>query len=161
MLWIEKLRVEKKIKVLVIGDSYYHGLQDTGLEKWVFGDSEYWYYFDAIEKNGKAGGHVLDKYNVKKKMNSFDLVLIVMTQGTLQFTPDRFFKDVYNEYAMSGKEEKLKSLTEFYTKQIYSDKNWLADVKKKAIANNETLQEAVKIDAIYMAKQKLQQTINQ
>jgi hypothetical protein len=147
----------EKIKVLVIGDSYYHGLRDTGLEKWVFGDSEYWYYFDAVSKDGKDIGHVMDMYNVKEKMNTFDVVLMVMTQGTLQFTPDKFFKEVYQEYVFSNDKHLYDRLVSFYIRQINSDKNWLKDVQLKADEKHISLKEAVKEDAIWMAKEKIKE----
>src|SRR5574344_1200318 len=133
----------EKIKVLVIGDSYYHGLRDTGLEKWVFGNSEYWYYFDAVSKDGKDIGHVMDMYNVKEKMNTFDVVLMVMTQGTLQFTPDKFFKEVYQEYVFSNDKHLYDRLVSFYIRQINSDTNWLKDVQLKADEKHISLKEAV------------------
>lgn len=142
-----------KLKVLTIGDSYYSGLSELGLDQYVFYDSEYWYYFKQIMKNNKYKGTTEDYDKVKDEIEKYKVVFIVVTEGTLQFTLNQFFEELYSFYNNGFFDKEYKRMIDKYVKCINNNKEWLDSVKKKAKQRNVSLDRAIKDDADYMAKQ--------
>ncbi len=145
-----------KLKVLTIGDSYFAGLSELGLGQYVFYDSEYWYYFKQVIKNNKYKCTTEDYDKIKNEIEKYDVVFIVVTEGTLQFTLNQFFEELYSYYNNGFFDKEYKRMIDKYVKSINNNKEWLDLVKKKARQRGVSLDKAIKDDAEYMAKQFMQ-----
>lgn len=147
-----------KLRVLSIGDSYFFGLSDLGLNRSVFYDSEFWYYFDEVDKpNSKTGiKYVVEYDNEKAEIEKHDVLLIVMTEGTLSTSPTSFFRELYYQYCKKPEYKKeFKRYVRKYSLVINNNKSWLKDIKIKADKKGISLEDAVEEDAKYMAKEYL------
>lgn len=142
-----------KLKVLVIGDSYYNGLSALGLDRYVFSDSEFWYYYKTVQKNLNFKGYVYDYDNIKKEIEKYDVVMILMTEGTLDITPKQVFENLYYQYSNSSHNIDYENKIKKYTRLIKANKEWFDSVKKKAKDNNVSIEQAVYNDAVYMVEQ--------
>lgn len=147
-----------KLSVLSIGDSYFYGLSDLGLNRLVFYESEFWFYFDEVDKpNNKEGiKYVIEYDNIKEEIEKHNVLLIVMTEGTLSTSPTSFFRELYYQYCKKPDYNKeFKRYVRKYAIAIKNNKQWLKDIELKAKKNGITLEEAIDIDAKYMAKEYL------
>lgn len=145
-----------KLRVLSIGDSYFYGLSDLGLNRSVFYDSEFWFYFDEVDKPNSQTGirYVVEYDNVKEQIEKHDVLLIVMTDGTLSTSPTSFFRKLYYFYCKNPKyNDGFKHYVRKYTIAIKNNKQWLKDIELKAKKNGVSLEEAIDIDAKYMARE--------
>lgn len=142
-----------KLKVLVIGDSYYNGLSALGLDRYVFNDSEFWYYYKTVHKNTNFKGYVSDYDNIKKKIEKYKVVMILMTEGTLDITPKQVFENLYCQYSKAHPNIEYENKINKYIRLIKANKDWFDSVKKKAKDNNVSIEKAVYNDAVYMVEQ--------
>lgn len=151
-----------KLRVLSIGDSYFFGLSDLGLNRSVFYDSEFWYYFDEVDKpNSKTGiKYVVEYDNEKAEIEKKDVLLILMTEGTLSTSPTSFFRELYYLYCKKPDYNKeFKRYVRKYTLAINKNKAWLKDIKIKADKRGVSLDDAIESDAKYLAKEYLKKKL--
>ncbi|MFA6806351.1 MAG: hypothetical protein WCR29_02935 [Bacteroidales bacterium] len=148
-----------KLKVVVMGDSYYYSLSRLGLDKYVFNDSEFWYYFNEVHRFDTKDfkqtykGLVRDYKDVKSEILKYNVIMIVMTEGTLHFTPRLFFEELYSQFTNSFEVRQFKYLYENYKSEILSNKEWLALIRKKANERGVSLDQAINDDAGYMVEE--------
>jgi hypothetical protein len=149
---------KKKLRSLVVGDSFYWGMYYLGLSDKVFDRGEFWYYFQDMYPEENRNGKLIPRYvslaNMKDEIKKFDVIIFLQTESNLNNLGFGFIEKLYDFYFLSDKEseidsERLKS----YEKQIRSDKKWFELVKQKAKKNNIPIEVAVRNDAIYMVEQ--------
>lgn len=147
-----------KLRVLSIGDSYFYGLNDLGLNRSVFYESEFWFYFEYVDKPNNPTGikYIIEYDDIKEEIEKHDVLLIVMTDGTLTTSPISFARKLYYHYCQKPEyNEEFKDYVKKYTLAIKNNKNWLKNIELKAKKNGVSLEEAIDIDAKYMAIENL------
>lgn len=150
-----------KIDVLIMGDSYYSQLSRLGLDKYVFNNSEFWYYFNEVysykdeDYNKSLKGMVRDYEDIKTQMMKYDAVMILITEGTLNFTPELFFKELHSQFTNDYRARQYNRLYVMYKKAIINDKNWYNDIQKKAKNRGVSIEQAINDDAGYMVEEYL------
>lgn len=145
-----------QLRVVTIGDSYFYGLSDLGLNSKVFYDSEFWFYFDEVDNpyNPTKVRYVVEYDNVKEEIEKHDVLMIVMTDGTLSTSPKSFFRELYYQYCKKPDYSKgFKHYVRKYKLAIENDKQWLKAIELKAKKWGIPLEEAVNNDAVYMARE--------
>lgn len=142
-----------RLKVLFVGDSYFVGLSDLGLDKDIFPDSEYWYYFKEVLKNNKFKAKVEDYGNIKNEIEKYDVVMIIMTEGTLHFTANQFFEYLYSNYNNGFYDKEYGKMKDYYIQCIQNDKEWYKLIKKKAKQRKVSFEKEIQDNAEYMAKE--------
>ena len=150
-----------KLKVLIMGDSYYYCLTALGLDKYVFHDSEFWYYFNEVHRFDTKDfkktykGLVRDYKDVKGEILKYDVVMIIMTEGTLHFTPSLFFEELYSQFTNSFDVRQYKYLYDNYKNEILNNKEWYDVIAKKAKDRGASIDQAINDNAEYMVKEYL------
>lgn len=149
---------KKKLRPLVVGDSFYWGMYYLGLSDKFFDRGEFWYYFQNMYPEENRNGKLIPRYvslaNMKDEIKKFDVIIFLQTESNLNNLGFGFIEKLYDFYFLSDKEseidsERLKS----YEMQIKSDKKWFELVKQKAKKNNIPIAVAVRNDALYMVEQ--------
>jgi len=138
----------RKPSVLTIGDSFWWGIYYSGIPEKVFGSHEFWYYNEqSFNINNEAIVNVSD-IDLKEKIFENNFIILQSSEGLLQSFPWGF---VDKAYAIL-KDVNIPNRATQYEQQIYNDPKWLELIKNKAIENGLSLEEQVKIDALYMAE---------
>lgn len=82
-----------KPKTLVIADSFYWGMFNTGMGKQSFDLGEFWFYYNQIyPASDSLSNHVKDR-SLKNEIENNDVVLIIATEATLPRIGWGFFED--------------------------------------------------------------------
>ncbi|MDR0971619.1 MAG: hypothetical protein LBM25_04460 [Bacteroidales bacterium] len=163
---------KKKIRPLVIGDSFFWDIFDMGLLDKVLYNGELWYYCREIHsgsiKEEKPKKDPLGTKDLHNEINKFDLFILFQTEHNLNNFGFGFIDLAYNMFFVDGVGHKQKKIVkkvdpqkkkeriEFYKKNIYADKKWLDDIKKKAEYKKITLEHAILQDAEYLFEQENQ-----
>ena len=149
---------KKKLRSLVIGDSFYWGMYYLGLSDKVFDRGEFWYYFNNMHpeecRNRKNIPRYVALVDLKTEVNKFDVILLFQTEPNLNNLGFGFIEKLYDSYFLSGKEsENNLNRSKYYESLISADKKWLNSVKEKAKKLNVPIEVAIHNDAVYMVEQ--------
>ncbi|MDD2192787.1 MAG: hypothetical protein PHO12_09650 [Bacteroidales bacterium] len=150
-----------KLKVLILGDSYYYSLSVLGFDRYVFHESEFWYYFNEVHRfdgkdiNDTYKGVVRDYDDVKVEMMKYKTIMIVITEGTLHFTPQLIFDELYSQFTNSFDVRQYKYLFDNYKNEILNNKEWYDVIVKKAKDRGTSIDQAINDNAEYMVKEYL------
>lgn len=149
---------KKKLRSLVIGDSFYWGMYYLGLSDKVFNKGEFWYYFNNIypeeSKNGKNIPKYVSLLDLKTEVNKFDIIFLFQTEPNLNNLGFGFIEKLYDSYFLSPKESQdYLNKVKYFEKLIREDNKWLNSVKEKARNLKLPLEVAIHNDAIYMVEQ--------
>jgi len=137
-----------KPNVLIVGDSYYWGLDAAINLKNCFTDrSDFWYYFKKLEHKN------LTQQDVKEKIAGEDIVIILATAHNWGDIGWGFIETTYNMF--KGIAPNQKHTAEFtarldeLVKYIKTDKNWLSAITKDAHEKGISVDSAIVVNAIW------------
>lgn len=148
---------KKKIRPMIIGDSFYWGMHSIGFSDRVFSEGEFWYYFHNIYPEIYKDGYTIQKYvslvDLKEEIKKFDLIILLQTEPNLNKFSFGFIDRAYDMFFVSGdgidrKSDRLK----YYKELIKSDKKWYELIKEKAKKQKISVEEALHNDALYMTE---------
>ncbi len=131
--------IKKTPKILVIGDSYWYGPVYMGVNKYVFGNGQFWYYYNKVVPSPIQGEKVeVWQLDLKSNIESNQIILIAYSDGgNLANYGNNFIDDVYLLYT-NPKEFKTywknKQQIQQYAKQIRQTPQYL---KKATILSEE------------------------
>ena len=137
---------KKRLKVLVIADSYYLNIVN-GISEKIFGEEEYWYY------NSKVYPHIIDndnpvyidKSDLKKKLSEYDVILLMSSEINMHCSYWNFIEEVYQAFHPGYKESYISNLENL----IRNQREWFRFMVGKAHKKGVTLEELIRIDAEY------------
>ena len=150
---------KKKLRPMVIGDSFYWGMHSIGFSDRVFSEGEFWYYFHNIYPETYKDGYTIQKYvalvDLKEEIKKFDLIILLQTEPNLNKFGFGFIDRAYDMFFVSGdgidrKSDRLK----YFMEIIKADKKWFNLIKEKAKKQNISIEQALHNDAVYMIEQK-------
>ncbi len=149
---------KRKLRSLVVGDSFYWGMYYLGLSDKVFDRGEFWYYFNNMYPEENSNGKLIPRYvslaNIKDEVKKFDVIIFLQTEPNLNNLGFGFIEKLYDYYFLSGKEsENNLNRLKYYESLIRADKKWLNSVKEKARKLNVPIEAAIHNDAVYMVEQ--------
>jgi hypothetical protein len=138
-----------KKKAIVVADSYYWGLQSSNVSLNYFNEGEFWYYNKEIHfTNGKNKQFIDATTQVSDKIKDVDLFIFLSTDANLYRFPFDFFKKLKRATNLQ-----LIKAIEKNIKRIKEDPRWLKNVAEKAKKKGISLEEAIYLDARYLATQ--------
>jgi len=158
---------KKRLKGLVVGDSYYWGLQYIYFGHNIFEDGHFWFYnrevFPPI--NGKSQVHDLDFI---KEVLKKEVILLIATEATINGFAWGFIQKLYEELVINDypiedivyeskteieviDEDKSSSITKIVTK-IRSNEDWLSLVRAKAKSKQISLDSMLVLEAEFLLK---------
>ena len=86
----------KKMKGVVIADSFYWGLHNIGFSHRIFDQGEYWFYNKQIIANHIEGEVMLDDLDRLERLKDVDVIIMMATEATMMKFPFGF-EDVLND----------------------------------------------------------------
>lgn len=142
-------------KTMFVGDSYFMGLYELNLCSQLFGGGSFWYYNreirDGLEKPIRYRKDVF----ILEEVLQHEMVVLFTSDANLYRYGFGFVDELYSAL-QNEKENRI----QFYIKSINATPDWKEAIKIKAQEKNISLDEAIRIDAIYMVEQDSIQNIN-
>lgn len=137
----------QKQKALVIGDSYWYGPVYMGINKYVFGNGQFWYYYNKVVPSPVPGEKIeVWQLNLKESIESNNVIILAYSDGNLSDFGNQFIDELYLLYTNPIQFEKYwnnKQILQQYAKQIRETPEYM----KKAILfseqNNISLDSAI------------------
>ena len=139
-----------KPHVLVIGDSFYWNIFNSGIPKNLFANEAFWYYNDKVYPDFYIKPKYTRELNLKKEVETKDLIFIMVTERFLNIFDWKFIDQLYYLYTP----DYIKDPVYDYMNEIVRDANWFNNVLKKALAKGETPARSLYENAIYMYRMK-------
>ncbi|MCD6066871.1 MAG: sugar O-acetyltransferase precursor [Bacteroidetes bacterium] len=148
----------KRPSLLVIGDSFYFGIQDTKVQEKVFSNEKFIYYFAREQKPGEgekmslpteADKEAMRTTDLLKLVRSYDVILILCTEHSLDTFGwgfvERLDAILSRDPATKAAEEKIRNNPE-----------WMLQISQKARERGVSIDEMVTMDALYTLSQEKQ-----
>ncbi|MEI6899569.1 MAG: hypothetical protein WCL00_06810 [Bacteroidota bacterium] len=137
---------KKRLKVLVIADSYYLNIVN-GFADQIFGKEEYWYYnskvYPAIIDNENPV--YVDKSDLRKKLQEFDVILLMTSEINMHCGYWNFIDEVYHAFHPDKIESKVYDIEN----RIRNQREWFRFMFNKSRNQGITLERSIRMDAEY------------
>jgi len=170
-LKLDKNGVKKATKAMVVADSYYWELYNEGLSRDIFNNGQFWYYNKNIYSDEPGRKKlVVSEINVKEEIERNDVIFILQTEATLKRFAFGFvdkLSDIYSQDRIDSIDKSMheviiapsdESLYEdeiaALIQKIKNSEEWYSSIQKKAEKNGVPIDEMLRLDAIYIIKQK-------
>ena len=79
----EKSKIEKKLNVLIVGDSYGYNILNTGITNEIFNKTEFWYYNKGISPKRKNHSNKVKDLKILDEIGKFDVIIVLSTETNL------------------------------------------------------------------------------
>ncbi len=149
---------EIRPNVIFISDSYYWGIYGRGIAANLFNNNAFWYYFHEVY-NPAGGPFKIEPKDLIQALESADFVVLMSTDANLEKFAFGFIETTYRQITnpnfLNEQSEKREMMIQEFIFYIKSSPDWLKAVEQKAKDRNISLEEAIRLDAEYMADQEL------
>ena len=143
----DKTGIQRKVKALFIGDSFYWNLFYTGYIAGSFAAPSFWYYNEDIYP-GLSGSPVnIGKINPVDSVLKQDVIVLLQVNGGYGNLGYGFADQMY--FTFNPDDEMIRSVEQ----KMRSNPKWMEELTQKAKERNITLDEMIRNDAIYMINQ--------
>ena len=136
--------------VLVIGDSFYWNIFNSGIPKNLFANEAFWYYNAKVYPDFYIKPKYTRELNLKKEVESKDLIFVMVTERFLNIFDWKFIDQLYYMYTPGY----IKNPVYDYMNDIVRDANWFNNILKKALAKGEPPAVSLYDNAAYMYRMK-------
>ncbi|MCX6273070.1 MAG: hypothetical protein NTU44_18010 [Bacteroidetes bacterium] len=127
---------------IVIGDSFWWTVFGKGISGRMFNENKFWFYF-ADAYDGKGGSTKVNQLDLKKELDSTQLVLLLSTEASLSSFFFGFAETVYPLYFPENEDEQF----QVFRNLIQWDKGWLGVVRSNMVKSGRTLDEEIDYEA--------------
>jgi hypothetical protein len=138
-----------KPMVLVVGDSYYWNIFNTGIPKNLFKNEAFWYFFSQVYPDSYYSPKSVDDLNIKEEIEKQDVIFLMVTERFLYKFSWSFLEKTYAIYAPISEYDRVFS----YKNAILGYDVWFNNVIDKARNRNITLGEMLDLEARYQFQQ--------
>lgn len=142
----EEVPDSSKPRVLTISDSFYFNILNAGITRNAFANEAFWYYSKKIYPETWSKPLNTDMIDVRKEVESMDIVLMMITERFFFKTAWNFIEELYKSYYP----DHLLNYLYDYQANILTDYNWFDLVVKDAGYRKISVAEALKDHASYV-----------
>ncbi|GIV27288.1 MAG: sugar O-acetyltransferase [Bacteroidia bacterium] len=143
----------EKQKVLVIGDSYWYGPVYMGVNRYLFGDGQFWYYYNKVIPTPKPGEKVeVWQLNFRESIENNDVIMLAYSDGNLSNLGNQFIEEMYLMYTNPEQFTEYwsnKQQLQYYARQIRETPEYLKKATIFSEENKITIDSAI----IYLSHQ--------
>lgn len=143
---IENSPEKRKLRVLVIADSYYLNILEPYGRK-LFRSQEYWYYNQKLyPRHNVTPPLYVNKSDLLKKLKKFDLILLMSSEINLHCAFWNFADEAFYAFRPWPPQPALARIAN----DIRNDREWFRFMVAKSRSNNKPLDEMITDDARFM-----------
>ncbi|PBQ32140.1 hypothetical protein CNR22_10270 [Sphingobacteriaceae bacterium] len=141
----------KKLRLLVISDSFWWYIYSTGLPDNIFAPARFWYYNKEMYPESFTSPVHVSEVDYAAKIREADVIIIMHAEATLHKFGGGFVDMCYDTYYKPNKrKEELQAIKE----KIRSTPAWFKEVSEKAQNSGLEVDSMLTLDAIYMLDHK-------
>ncbi len=148
-----------KPSLLAIGDSYFGTLWYLGINN-VFSDYQFGYYDQKMFPQSFDHEINTDQFSLKKEINDHNVIIIEATESNIYALGWGFIGNLYD--MLRGDDHRFdpsSNLIANTKNYIRTDKNWMAQIEKKANQNHISIDSMITLDAIWTKKNEYESKI--
>jgi len=132
--------------VLVIADSYYWNIYNSGLPKALFANDAFWYYHRQVYPDYYLDQKTTDQINIQEEVEKQEVILVMITERFLYTAFWYFTDDLYRIYKPEYREDYFYN----YANIIRRDRQWFGEVLAESKKRQKSLEEMINSTAEYL-----------
>jgi hypothetical protein len=144
-----------KVKMMVIGDSFFWNLFDTRLAPRSFESIDFWYYNSTIFHTDGRPQEMAENADDCLESETNNVVLIMASESNLGGLGWGYIDDAFDYFVLKRKDRIMNKMIRSYERKIRMDQAWMMTMKAKAEAQKIPLDSMIRLDAIYLAGKKM------
>lgn len=149
---------ENPLKVLMISDSYFWGMFNSGVSKHSFNSGQFWYYNKQIYPDSYKTPLKVEEIDIVESVEKNDIIILMSTDANLYKFAFGFIEQLSNGYEDKGEDPNSETVKKekriaHYIHSIKETPEWFKSVKEEAIKTSKTLDEVLRKHAEYMVWQ--------
>jgi len=144
----EKNEAKVRPKVLVVADSYYWNIFNTGLPKNLFGNEAFWYFNALIYPDTYFGEKRTSQVDLRTEVESKEVVFLMVTERFLYKHDWNFIENVYKLYAPQSGYDLVWDIEN----QMRLDETWFSEIVKRAVLKKASLEKMITSEAQFIAE---------
>jgi hypothetical protein len=134
----------KKLNALFVGDSFYWNWYPQ-IIRGIFNNDDFWYYNMEIFPKPKTKKVIVSQINIADVINKENIIILMQVNGAKGNIGYGFIDEALSVLDTS-KSEELKKTEDV----IRGNNKWMIMIQEKAKKNHLTVEEQLKLDALYM-----------
>jgi hypothetical protein len=145
-----------KVKMMVIGDSFFWHLFDIRLAPRSFESIDFWYYnANVYHTDGRQPEKAENAVNNVLETENNDVILLMASEASLSGFGWGYIDDAYEYYVLKRTDRILDKMVRSFETKIRMDAGWMMTIKAKAESAKIPLDSMVHLDAVYLAEEKM------
>lgn len=141
----------RKLKLLVISDSFWWHIYDTGLPSKIFEENRFWYYNEAMYPEFFKEEVYVKQSDYYAMIRKADVILIMHSESTLYKFGNGFVDMCYEAICKPDLYKETLQKTKW---SIRATPNWFMTVQQKAKQNKISVDSMLTLDALYIMNEK-------
>ncbi len=139
--------------VLIIADSYYWNIYNSGIPKNIFANEAFWYYHHLVYPDHYGNELSIDQIDIKTEIEQQEIILVMITERFLYTAFWDFTDDLYRLYKPHYEPDRLYD----FGNKIRRDRNWFGLILKEARLRGTTIEEMILEHAEYLLLEELKE----
>jgi hypothetical protein len=139
-----------KPMVLVVADSYYFNIFNTGIPKYIFANETFWFYNSLIYPDYYSKPAFTKDLDLRREIEKQDVIFLMVTERFVHKFDWKFIDQLYTLYTPAW----LKDPVYDYINSIMTTPEWYADIINKAPKEHSTLEDFLISNGLYLLSQK-------
>ncbi|NOY94816.1 MAG: hypothetical protein GXO81_00280 [Chlorobi bacterium] len=157
----EQAEGKTKPKVIVISDSFYWSMFNTGIWTKSFSPGGFWFYNRQIYPESFSKPTMVEDIDQKEAIDSNDIFILLTTEANLPKFPWGFVRNVLSALdnktensERTSEEKKFRAELQKHINNIRGNNNWMKDIRRKAEEKNISVDSMLTLDAMWMIEYK-------
>ncbi|MDQ3109333.1 MAG: hypothetical protein M3R17_05520 [Bacteroidota bacterium] len=144
-----------KVKMMVIGDSFFWNFYDIRLAPRSFESIDFWYYNAEVYHTDGRSKEMAENADNCLESETNEVVMLMASEASLSGFGWGYIDDAYDYFVLKRTDRILNKMIRVYETKIRMDPAWMMTMKAKAETAKIPLDSMIHLDAIYLAEQKI------
>ncbi len=144
-----------KVRMMVLGDSFFWNLFDIRFAPRSFESIDFWYYNSQVFHTDGRQQEMAENADNCLETETNQVVMIIASESNLGGFGWGYIDDAYDYFVLKRKDRILNKMIRSYEAKIRMDQAWMMTIKAKAEAAKIPLDSMIRLDAVYLAEEKM------
>lgn len=144
-----------KVRMMVIGDSFFWNLFDIRLAPRSLESIDFWYYNYQVYHTDGRPMELAENADNCLESETNNVVMIMASESNLNGLGWGYIDDAFDYFVLKRKDRILDKMVRSYETKIRMDQAWMMTIRAKAEAAKIPLDSMIHLDAVYLAEKKM------